>query len=177
MTTSFSPDSLRVGDLMTQIPATVDEDLSLADATERMFHNEIRHLVVTRGNREVVGVVSQRDLALATSLSSDGKVAHAMTRHPYSCRPGSPLLDVVTEMEQGRYGCAIVMHDGLPAGVFTTTDALRAVRSLLTGQLQEPLRPSTHIVDQPAERERVDHLTRANTGVSGARPFGQQKIR
>ncbi len=169
--TQFDPKSLRVSDLMTSAPATADEGLSLSDAQARMFHNKIRHLVVTRGNLTVVGVVSQRDLALAMSLSDSGTVAQAMSSHPFTCTPDLSLLEVATEMEAHRYGCAIVMDGGKPVGMFTTTDALRAVRSLISGKIVEPLLSPTHNVDPSDNRPSAERQTTVGRAAGrGAKP-------
>jgi acetoin utilization protein AcuB len=129
-----------VAQFMTDEPIGADKGLSLADANERMYINNIRHLVVVDGNH-VVGVLSTRDVALALSMAKEpGKltVFHAMVREPYTCSPGTPLAEVAQEMEKHRYGCAIVSEGDELVGVFTTTDALRAVRALIAGRSVEP---------------------------------------
>ena len=175
MTGEFDPSSLCVRDLMTANPATVDEGLSVADAQDRMFHDKIRHLLVTRGNKEITGVVSQRDLAVAGAVASDGRVVDAMTKNPYTVAPDASLLDVVTAMEKGRFGCAVVVENDKPTGMFTTTDALRAVRSLLTGAVQEPFRPAEHEQVEAGTREKIAHHTTAGGAAGrGGRPSPNQ---
>jgi acetoin utilization protein AcuB len=46
-------------------------------------------------------------------------------------RPDTPVDEVAREMADRRYGCAVVIEGGKVVGVFTTTDALRALSELL----------------------------------------------
>jgi acetoin utilization protein AcuB len=152
-----------VGAFMTPTPCTADEGLSLVDAQDRMNANNIRHLLVTR-NDHLVGVLSSRDITFALSLPGVKPekltVFHAMTTAPFTCGPNAELAAVCQEMEAHRYGCAVIVDDGLVIGIFTTTDALRAVRALVTGEPVEPMVKPTHIVDQPKVRPHIEHTVR-----------------
>jgi acetoin utilization protein AcuB len=152
---------------MTEEPCTVDAGLSLADALDRMNANNIRHLLVTRGDR-LAGIISQRDLALAGALpgidTAHTDVASAMSDHVYVCDVDAPLDAVAFDMESHRYGCAIVLREGRAVGVFTTTDALRALRQLVSGKEAEPASSPTHKTVIPeGERQRVEHHVRVGT--------------
>ena len=64
---------MRVRDLMTARPITVDPGTPMLEARQRMVEERIRHLVVVEDTR-VVGIVTDRDIRLnlpspATSLS------------------------------------------------------------------------------------------------------------
>jgi CBS domain-containing protein len=85
----------------------------------------------------VVGVISSRDisnaLSAATADASTLRVGDAMAPDPYVCSSRTPLSEVARSMEAHRYGC-VVVHDGNHlAGVFTTIDALRALRAVTSG--------------------------------------------
>lgn len=142
---------------MTEKPCTVDAGLSIADAQQRMSQNNIRHLLVVSGDR-LVGVVSSRDLAVVAGMpdvSPDKtEVTVAMRPSVYVCDVGTPLESVALDMEMHRYGCAVVVDDGHATGIFTTTDALRALRELATGEPAEPAAPPTHLQAPPSEEER-----------------------
>ena len=143
-----------VAQFMTHTPASADEELRLADAQERMFIDNIRHLVVHRGG-QVTGVLSTRDVTLALSLPGvDAKaltVRDAMSPHPYVCPPNAPISEVAHEMERHRYGSALVVEGEEVVGMFTTTDALRALRQLATGKPAEPaVRPDHLPPTEPA---------------------------
>jgi acetoin utilization protein AcuB len=137
-----------VGEFMTPNPCTTDASLTIADALDRMFANRIRHLLVVVDNL-LVGVVSNRDLALASSIRSVDPsrtpISAAMTSQIYACEQEAPLHEVAWHMESGRYGCAVVLDKDSVVGVFTTIDALRALRELATGQAAEPARLPSHL--------------------------------
>jgi CBS domain-containing protein len=141
-----------VSEYMTSMPASADEDLLLADAEQRMSVDNIRHLVVV-SEGHVVGVLSSRDISLALSMrGADAKklkVRDAMSEQPFVCSPDATLAEVCLTMEAHRWGCAIVVDKNDVVGVFTTTDALRAVRALATGHPAAPAVKPDHL--PPAE--------------------------
>jgi len=120
---------------MTASPETIAADLTLAQARDRMFQLQARHLPVVE-NGELVGILSDRDLRLAEALEGDleGKhVRHAMTQMTFTCGPDAHLHAVAAEMAEHRYGSAVVVdpeHPGHVLGLFTTTDALAALARL-----------------------------------------------
>jgi acetoin utilization protein AcuB len=152
-----------VAQFMTSEPATADEGLLLTDAQERMLMDNIRHLVVRNGNT-VSGMLSSRDIAVALSLPGiDTKkltVADAMSPCPFVCGPHAKLSAVAHEMEAHRYGAAIVAEDDEVVGVFTTTDALRALREIVTGQPAEPAVKPTHLPPETPAHARPYRLRR-----------------
>ena len=165
-----------VGQYMTPAPATADEGLLLADAAERMAIDNIRHLVVLDRFEHVVGVLSSGDIALALSLPGAERarlrVRDAMSDNPYVCGAAVPIGDVALAMEAHRWGCAIVLDGDEVIGVFTTTDALRALRELSTGLAAAPAIHPTHLPPlsqtTPPRRLRMRHyhpLPAARTAV------------
>lgn len=160
---------------MTYTPCTADEGLSLVDAQDRMSANNIRHLLVTRDDH-LVGVLSSRDITFALALPGVKPekltVTNAMATEPFTCGPKASLAEVCKEMEAHRYGCAVIVDEGLVVGIFTTTDALRAVRALATGEKVEPMIRPTHIVDQPKVRPHVEHSVRLGATVGAGRHPG-----
>jgi acetoin utilization protein AcuB len=152
-----------VAAFMTTEPATADEGLRLSDAQERMFLNNIRHLVVHREGR-VTGIVSTRDVALAMSLSGSAaeklKVRDAMSTSLYTCTPETRVGEVAEQMETHRYGCAVVVDQDVLVGVFTTTDALRALRQVIAGKPVEPAVTPTHHEDHSEDPRTFVKLAR-----------------
>lgn len=127
-----------IREFMTPSPETIAADLTLAQARERMFHSDVRHLPVV-DNGELVGIVSQRDIALAEAIAGDLErvpVRQVMTVPPFTCGPSARLHAVAEEMAANKYGSAIVVEPDHPyrvIGVFTTVDALRALATLCRG--------------------------------------------
>ncbi len=147
-----------ISEFMTPEPCGIDEDLSLADAVDRMQANNIRHLLVLRDG-ELLGVIDSGDLALtnATTTQVSKKILVSQAaRGVFRCPPDAALTDVVRTMESQHFGCAAVVDDrGDVVGIFTVTDAFRALRSVLAGHDTTPQIEPTHHPDLPKERQAV----------------------
>ena len=122
-----------IGGWMTEQVFTIGDDQSLLAARQRMHEHNIRHLPVLHGGH-LVGVLSQRDIAMVESLPGVEleavAVEEAMAEEPWTVESGASLSDVATVMAERRLGTAIVVagpDSDRVLGVFTTTDALRAL--------------------------------------------------
>jgi len=119
---------------MSLTPHTIGCDRSIADAHALMRAHHIRHLPVLEGGA-VVGVVSERDLVLVSSLPGvdAGKVPveEAMVEDVFFVSPDCPVAEVVETMIERKLGSALVGDQGHIAGVFTTIDALVVLHQLL----------------------------------------------
>jgi acetoin utilization protein AcuB len=119
-----------IADYMTTSPHSIGNDQPLAHAHQVMRDHHIRHLPVLNGGR-LVGILSDRDLAFLENLrdvdAAKVRVDEAMTPSPYMVKRTSNLGQVAREMAEHRYGSAVVMDNDHVVGVFTTTDALRAL--------------------------------------------------
>lgn len=122
-----------VAEHMTVSPVVIGVGDTLSDAHRLMRERGIRHLPVLEAGR-LVGVVSQRDLYLAESVSGvdplSDTVREAMSGDPYTVPPGAPLEEVAATMARRKLGSAIVVDRGAVIGVFTTVDALLALADL-----------------------------------------------
>ena len=123
---------------MSFAPHTIGQEQTLATAHNMMREHRIRHLPVLEGGR-LVGLISQRDLALVESLKDvDPKavvVEEAMSQQDYHVSPEAPLDEVASEMAEHKYGAAVVMNNGKVVGMFTCVDALSAFAELLRSRL------------------------------------------
>ncbi|HKU44415.1 MAG TPA: CBS domain-containing protein [Polyangiales bacterium] len=127
----MQPSQKPVSRYMSAAPVAIQQTASMADAIALMQEHDVRHLPVL-DDRMPVGIVSERDLAMARSLVPVGweeiPVAEAMTPEPYTVAPDTPLAIVARRMADQRYGAALVADAaGQLLGVFTTTDALVAL--------------------------------------------------
>lgn len=123
----------KVNKFMTALPHTIGADISVKKAIELMREFRIRHLPVQKGG-QLVGVISDRDIALARSFQGPGElnVDDVMTPDPYVVKLEASLDDVVLEMAEHKYGCAIVQQEnGKIVGILTDNDALRILGETL----------------------------------------------
>lgn len=123
-----------VQDVMTLCPHSVGYDQPLEVAKTMMQQHGFRHLPVQSGGK-ILGVVTERDIALVTALSAGKidalKVKDAFTPEPYVVTPEASLKDVATHMNVDKIGCALVQAGGKVVGIFTTTDACRVLAESL----------------------------------------------
>jgi CBS domain-containing protein len=130
---------MRVRDLMTAKPITVDPETPMLEARQRMVEDRIRHLVVVENGR-VVGIVTDRDIRLnlpspATSLSvwelnyllSKLTVGGVMTTGVLVVDPDRPVADAARIMMEHKIGALPVVEEGCLVGIVTESDFLRAV--------------------------------------------------
>jgi acetoin utilization protein AcuB len=126
--------AMKIAELMTPDPCCIQRDESLRQAHKLMRTRNVRHLPVLKGD-QLVGLVSERDLYLLETLKSvdpaKEPVDQAMTESPFSVAPGARVREVVQEMLDDKYGSAVVVERGRVIGIFTRSDALRALLKLL----------------------------------------------
>jgi len=137
----FAPMSSRIAtvrEFMTSCPETIEDDEPLAVASRRMAERTIRHLPVVHDDR-LVGIVSDRDVNLTDALFPEAAprahlcVRDAMNEVVFTCGPDAHLHAVAAEMASERIGSAVIVDREHPLrvlGVFTSTDALRALATL-----------------------------------------------
>lgn len=113
---------------------TVGADQTVSEARRRMIEHETRHLVVLRGGH-LRGIVSDRDLAMVEGVlggaAETTKVEEVMTEDAFEVGPDAVTSQVAQTMAGKRIGAAIVVDGEEPKGIFTTTDALRALAEAL----------------------------------------------
>jgi acetoin utilization protein AcuB len=132
----------RVRSYMSASPWTISPELSVVDAAARMSEHKIRHLPVV-DDGTLVGLVSERDIALVDALSERQRhripIRQVMRSSTYVCHPDQPLRDVVKVMVEQKLGSVICVEAGKVVGVFTTIDAMRRLIELC--QLVELMAP------------------------------------
>ena len=126
---------------MTPSPHTISTRQTLAEAHQAMRERGVRHLPVVADGK-LVGVVSQRDLYLLETLSGVdvGRelVEEAMSDEPFVVAPDSLLEEVAEAMAKNKHGSALVVESAALVGIFTSTDALRALVILLRRGMVDP---------------------------------------
>lgn len=122
-----------IKDYMTWIPHTIGQDIPLSTAKTMMRDYRVRHLpVLSRG--KLVGVISDRTLTEGM-LSKGGKnyiVEDIMIPDPYAVDWEKPLIEVLDDMANEKYECAIIEDKAnRTIGIFTLIDACKALGNLL----------------------------------------------
>jgi CBS domain-containing protein len=147
--------AMRVKDVMTRNPITIDPEASLATAMAVMQTNEIRHLPVIDEGGALIGIITDRDLrsaafspALAEHLSlraqrrlrglsqafDDLRVRDAMTWNVGTTHPEATLEHAALRMLEGRFGSLPVVDGGKVVGILSERDLLRALAKTAPGR-------------------------------------------
>ncbi len=114
---------------MTPNPISVEPHDKLTHVRELMRQHRLHHVPVIQQHK-LVGVLSDRDLAMMAVCGD--RVVDAMTREVTTVTKETPIDEVATIMEAKRFASVIVVGDDEAVeGIFTTTDALRALRDVI----------------------------------------------
>ncbi len=134
---------MRVRDLMTKNPITVDSETLVLDAQKIMSENNIRRLpVVDKG--KLVGIVTMHDILMAspspaTSLSvyelnyllAKMKVKEIMKKNPITVTPDTTFEEALRIGQEKKVGSFPVMENGKLVGITTESDLVRFVIRIL----------------------------------------------
>jgi len=128
---------MRIRDMMTKNPITVDSETLVIDARKIMKENNIRRLpVVDKG--KLLGIITKHDLleaspSPATSLSvhelnyllSKMKVKEIMKKNPVTLTPDTPFEEALKIGQDKRIGSFPVVENGKLVGIATESDIVR----------------------------------------------------
>jgi acetoin utilization protein AcuB len=137
------PRSPQILAYMTPFPYSIDIEAPLAEAHAFLRERRIRHLPVTREGR-LAGILTDRDikLALGPDLGSPPErelaVRDVYQPDSYVVDASESLEDVAATMAERHVGSALVTRGDKLVGIFTTTDACRALCRLLREQRPNP---------------------------------------
>ena len=116
-----------ISDVMTTIPARLEDTASLETGRRLIERYNVRHLPVMREGK-LVGVLSDRDLQVALAVSGTSAVTTtvrmAMEEPAFQVDMNVPVETVAEAMARDKFGCAVIVKGDEVRGIFTTTDAL-----------------------------------------------------
>jgi acetoin utilization protein AcuB len=147
---------MKVKDVMTKDPITIDPEAAVGTALDVMRTKHIRHLPVVDGTGTLIGIVTDRDLrhaALAPALDEylsvrahrrarqmsetleNLRVKDVMTWAVVTTGPEAPLTYGALIMFESRVGSLPVLEHGRIVGMLTERDVLKAL--LFEGKIAE----------------------------------------
>ena len=123
-------EDLKLRTIMTPMPRYVEADDPVSEVEQIFEEHSFRHLPVLMGE-QVVGIISDRDVALAMSLSAEAvsegelKAADICTHHPYIAEVDEDFATVLLKMAETKIGSVVILEHGKMVGILTTTDICR----------------------------------------------------
>jgi len=121
---------------------TIAPDRKLLEAIALLTKHRIGALVVTGSSRDVVGIISERDIVRLLSNADNNRfentVASAMTKEVKTCKPEDTIQRVMQVMTAGRFRHMPVVENGKLVGVISIGDVVKL-------RLEEMERESEHL--------------------------------
>lgn len=108
---------------------TLGPNETLADAIRTLAERRIGALVITNGDRKIVGILSERDIvrvmAREGAAALDLPVRSAMTPKVRICNENHTVNEVMEIMTEGRFRHLPVEKDGLLHGIVSIGDVVK----------------------------------------------------
>ncbi len=132
-----------VSDIMTAKPVTIHQDQTLRQALEIMETHNFRHLPVLNSDKQLVGIISDRDCRMALNspyilrerwqdeaLADQLRVRTMMTPAPIVIEPEAEADEAARLMLNNRVSCLPVIRSETLVGIVTTSDVLAAFMNI-----------------------------------------------
>lgn len=108
---------------------TIEPATTLGEAARLLGERRIGAVVVTRGDRRIAGILSERDIVRAIGESGaealSQPVEHVMTAKVSTCRESHTVNDVMEIMTRGRFRHLPVERDGHLDGIISIGDVVK----------------------------------------------------
>ncbi len=126
---------LRVEDVMSTPPITVDKETPIEQAAKVMDDNNISSVMVVDKDGRLVGIFTDRDLRFAVAEGKVGKglpIHMLMTENPITISPSDLVIDAMKKMRDADIKhLPVVDGEGKPLGMITMRDIIDAAWLLL----------------------------------------------
>jgi len=136
-----------VHEAMSRNPITVAQDTPIQQAIMVMRDEKVRRLPVLNAKKELVGIVSEKDLLYASPspassldihelhyLISKITVREVMTRDAITVSENTPLEEAARIMVENKIGGLPVMRDGELVGIITESDLFKIFIEMLEAE-------------------------------------------
>lgn len=123
---------MTINEIMTINPITLGQDALLVDAAGLMKAHRIRHVPIVNDNKELLGLITQRDLLAAASVEAGSDaVRDIMRRKVYTISENADLRSAALMMQEHKIGALPVLRDGKLIGIITDSDYVALAINLL----------------------------------------------
>ncbi|MBS1797595.1 MAG: CBS domain-containing protein [Acidobacteria bacterium] len=149
---------MKVSEVMTKEIESCGLADDLTKAAEIMWKKDCGIVPVTDAENRVVGVVTDRDIAIAAASrdrkTSEIRIGEMSFRPLKTCVPDDDLKNALRRMRKYKLRrLCVVNEDGTLAGVLSVADVLRAahkksIRKLLFSTLDAIARPAPIVLEQ-----------------------------
>jgi CBS domain-containing membrane protein len=128
---------MSINEIMTVNPITLGQNATLDEAGSLMREHRIRHVPIVGEDKELLGLITQRDLLAVDSAQVDGNgVTEIMRRKVYTVSEESDMRSAALMMQEYKIGALPVMQDKKLVGIITDSDYVALAINLLE-QLDE----------------------------------------
>ena len=129
---------ITIDELMTSDPFTLSENDSLDDARNIMTEKHFRHIPITNSDKQLLGLVTQRDVLEATvprsgskSNEEDIKLSDIMIQNVSVIHQSDSVRQAAIFLQAHKYGCLPVVSDDGLVGIITDSDFIDIAINLL----------------------------------------------
>ena len=109
-----------------QDPVTLPPNATVREACQRMRDHRVGAVLVTDGDRRLLGIFTGRDAVHRVLAEGKGttrtKLVDVMTRNPDTMPPRKMAIQALRLMEDGRYRHLPIVEDGKVVGIVSRFD-------------------------------------------------------
>src|SRR6516164_3906485 len=109
-----------------QDPVTLPPSATVTEACQRMRDRRVGAVLVTDGDRRLVGIFTGRDavhrVLAAGKSAARTELSAVMTRNPTTMPPGKTAIEALRLMEDGRYRHVPIVDQGRVVGIVSRFD-------------------------------------------------------
>lgn len=135
-------DQVKIDEVMSKIPVTVNEETDLDSSTKLMLEKQVSSLIVVDSKNIIKGIFTKSDLVRVYSIYYTGrnKVEDYMSTPVLTVSPDDPSLAALSMMASHKVSRVVVVHNKKPIGILTSSDFMN-VSPYFSQRIYESGRP------------------------------------